>query len=143
MIDSILRFSLFIHRIPFNTGRDRNFGIAAIEAALLLIPQMTQSTLHYAIELITISLKKFLTSCDDDKAVVSDENGLAGRIVQVHSLITYFITLELIMWSVGEHYFEREEVSFSYFSVIVHSLFYVGFYVKQQGIVDGRAGLTV
>ena len=46
---------------------------------------MTQSTLHYAIELIGISVRKLLITNEDDKQkyIISSESDLPAEIVQV------------------------------------------------------------
>ena len=81
IIHFLFRFSKFnISRIV--GSQNHIFGAAVIESSLGLIPSMTQSTLHYSIELITVAIKQFMTTTEGRLPFCGMEV-LAVRIAQV------------------------------------------------------------
>ena len=70
------------------------FGLAVIESTLDLLPLMSQSTMHYALELVTLIVKRFLVCGINGSSSSLAVVGVSTvRLVQVGIIFIYSITL--------------------------------------------------
>lgn len=93
------------------------FGLAVIESTLNLLPLMSQSTMHYALELATLTLKRFLVSEIDGSgsSLAATVGASSVRLVQVKYLSFLFSVL-LKCSKVPENVYEsKAEVMISTF----------------------------
>lgn len=76
------------------------FGLAVIESTLNLLPLTSQSTMHYALELITLTLKRFLASGVDGSGspLAAAVGASSVRLVQVKYL-SFILSIILLKCS--------------------------------------------
>ena len=93
IFDEISVDSTFSHILHlFTTGKSYAFALSVIDSALSLLSLMNQSTLHYALELVSVTVKHFL-----DPSIPSNVSAVvppalivsAARIVQVSHINIY------------------------------------------------------
>jgi hypothetical protein len=90
----------------FKTGKGQAFALSVMDSALSLLPMMNQSTLHYALELVSIAVKQFLDPSISSNASAVVSAALitsAARIVQVSANNFLLSTLKLMFVWTGDH----------------------------------------